>query len=160
MSYFVDMSPLLGRLSQALTFEVSPMTQIELEGLIIELTDGAPEGMLRFDVNGFTMHPILLLGSLPAFSDGLGRLCGVDAESLSNPLAWADAGLPSVAAVFTDLASEASRKLIEWSSCVLTRDGYCPLEVLERAIETGHTFDQVKTQMAYLRSGLRRVITC
>lgn len=157
MSYFVDLSGFLEELAQALTFEVSAITQLELEGMLIELADGAPEGMMKFDEDGFAIHPILLLAALPAFSDGLGLLCGVEAEALSNPLAWADAGYPSVAGVFSDLASEGSRKLIEWSTSVLTVDGYCPLEVLERSINSGRSFDQVKTQMAFMRSGLRKV---
>ena len=159
MQYQIDLTMYLDQLAQAVSFEVARIAPIELEGLVLEITDGAPEGYLDFGPNGFLIHPVLLLGAMPKFSIGMAALTGVESQELYNPLAWSDAGYPSVASVFTDLISEASRMLMAWSTGVLEEEGFCPLEILQKSLVSGVTFDQAKTQKLFNRGGLRPVKT-
>lgn len=156
MPYMINLTTHLESLAQCVSFELSPLQQIELEGLLIEITDGAPAGFFVFDEAGVSVHPVLLMGSMGALSAGIAALTGVD-EEVNDPLSWAEAGYPVVAAAFNQLIAEGARKMMEWSTEVLADIGYCPLSVLQQAEATGLTFDQVKTQQLFNHGGLRSV---
>lgn len=157
MHYLIDLTKHLEQLAQALAFEVQPIGQIELEGLMLDITDGAPLGLLSFDINGFTIHPVLLMATLPAFTNRVAELAGIEEQGLDNPVSWIDAGYCSTGAVLTALFSDAAQKLMVWSSSVIEDQGYCPIEVLLNSVQTGESFEQAKVRTLFRESGLRPI---
>lgn len=157
MQDVIDLTAHFDDLARAVTFDVQSIGQIELEALMLDITDGAPVGLLTFEGAGFTIHPVLMMAVLPAFTNGVARLAGIDDLTLDNPVAWIDAGYTSVGAVLTGIFSDTAQKLLAWGSTVLNQEGYCPLEVLLNSMATSEPFDQVKIRSLFRQSGLRPI---
>ncbi|ASJ88615.1 hypothetical protein PSA83_06489 (plasmid) [Pseudomonas aeruginosa] len=157
MQYMIDLTPHFDALARAITFEVQRFGQIELEALMMDLVSGCPEGMMVFDGAEVLIHPVLLVGALPAFSASLAGLLCIDDMPAGDLACWADAGYTETGANLMSLMSEGARKMIVWSTATLSNKGYCPLEVLTQCIASGESFDQERTRQLFRRSGLAAI---
>ena len=157
MQYMIDLMPHFEALARAITFEVQRFGQIELEALMMDLVSGCPEGMMVFDGTELLIHPVLLVGAMPAFSASLASLLYIDDMPAGDLSCWADAGYPETGSSMLNLMSEGARKMIVWSTATLDKHGYCPLEVLTQSMASGESFDQEKTRHIFRRSGLAAI---
>lgn len=157
MQYEINLAPHFDDLARAITFEIQAIGQIEIEAMMLSYLDGAPSGHWKFDGVGFSVHPVLMMAVLPAFTHGVAGLVGIDDEVLENPVSWTDAGYPSVASALTGLFSETAQKMMVWSGSERDLNGVCPLEILLLSQASGETYDQVKVRSLFRQTGLRAI---
>jgi len=155
MGTLVDISKYLEQLSLALGEEAVFIDQIELEGLVIQLTGAASARHLVFSEAGFLAHPLLVIAIFPSFSDGVSRLVGLD--GLAGPDSWKTLGFNIVAQALEALLQDASRGVVEWSDAVFGQAGACPIKAIEAVTADNRSADQMETRLKFKAGGLRAV---